>query len=144
MLKWLQHSGRSAHVVITGQPIVRILRSRPNICAVKSHDLTCCLRRRGRGRIPFLDVEVVWVQQKARDGIVDLEKLVGAKNPADFFTNYVQADIFNKAINKHCIPSTQTTALTQSPIITIALAMVRALFVLRRGYDIDMLFMLAA
>ena len=57
-------------------------------------------RRRGLGKVRHLDVEDLWVQQKVRDGTVQLLKVAGVDNPADIFTKYVAADLLNKMLGK--------------------------------------------
>ena len=48
-------------------------------------------RRRGLGKIRHLDVTDLWCQEKVRDGTVTLHKVLGAENPADIMTKYVDS-----------------------------------------------------
>ena len=53
-------------------------------------------RRRGMGKLRHLDVTDLWVQQKVRSGAVDLVKVLGADNPADMMTKYVERALIEK------------------------------------------------
>ena len=55
-------------------------------------------RRRGLGKIRHLDVEDLWVQAKVRDKTIELVKVLGAENPADILTKYVDKGILNKML----------------------------------------------
>ena len=59
-------------------------------------------RRRGLGQFKHLVVGYLWVQQKIRDGSVDIVKVFGAENTADILTKYVAvaADRLNKMLSK--------------------------------------------
>ena len=57
-------------------------------------------RRRGLGKIRHLDVEDLWVQAKVRDKTVELVKILGAENPADILTKYVDKGILTKMLAK--------------------------------------------
>ena len=57
-------------------------------------------RRRGLGKIRHLDVEDLWVQAKVRDKTIELVKVLGAENPADMLTKYVDKGILNKMMAK--------------------------------------------
>ena len=56
--------------------------------------------RLGLGKVRHLDVEDLWVQQKVRDGSVQLLKVAGVDNPADIFTKYVASDLLVKMLAK--------------------------------------------
>ena len=55
-------------------------------------------RRRGLGKIRHLDVTDLWCQEKVRDGTVQLLKVLGADNPADIMTKYVDRAILEKML----------------------------------------------
>ena len=55
-------------------------------------------RRRGLGKVRHLDVTDLWVQEKLRCKAVKLVKILGADNPADIFTKYVDRGILSKAL----------------------------------------------
>ena len=57
-------------------------------------------RRRGLGKLRHLDVEDLWIQEKIRNKEVDICKALGADNPADIFTKYVDHPILSKALLK--------------------------------------------
>ena len=40
-------------------------------------------RRRGLGRVRHIAVGDLWIQEKLRDGELDLVKVLGSENPAD-------------------------------------------------------------
>ena len=71
---------------------------------VRIHSDACAAigmaRRRGLGRVRHLDVEDLWVQNKVREGHVDLLKMAGSENPADILTKYVSADLMDKMLLK--------------------------------------------
>ena len=45
--------------------------------------------RQGLGKLRHLDTQYLWVQQKVRDGSVELLKVKGEHNPADLFTKHL-------------------------------------------------------
>ena len=55
-------------------------------------------RRRGLSKIKNLDVTDLWCQEKNREGTVQLLKLLGADNPADIMTKYVDRIIPEKML----------------------------------------------
>ena len=55
-------------------------------------------RRRGLGKIRHLDVTDLWCQEKVRDGTVTLHKVLGAENPADIMTKYVDSPTLLKML----------------------------------------------
>ena len=57
-------------------------------------------RRRGLGKIRHLDVEDLWVQAKDRDKTIELVKVLGAENPADILTKYVDKGILTKMLSR--------------------------------------------
>jgi hypothetical protein len=67
-------------------------------------------RRRGLGKIRHLDVTDLWCQEKVRDGTVQLLKVLGADNPADIMTKYVDRAILDKSL-----------ASSDSPLLMVAL-----------------------
>ena len=57
-------------------------------------------RRRGMGTIRHLDCSDLWVQEKIRNGVVDLQKVLGSQNPADAFTKHVDKATLHMAMGK--------------------------------------------
>ena len=57
-------------------------------------------RRRGMGKIRHLDCADLWVQEKIRNQAVSIHKVLGAENPADAFTKYVNREILNMSMDK--------------------------------------------
>ena len=53
-------------------------------------------RRRGLGRVRHLDVEDLWVQEKIRNGEVQLEKVPGSENMADALTKQLARPLLVK------------------------------------------------
>ena len=47
--------------------------------------------RRGGGKVRHLDVNLLWVQQKRADGLVNFEKVRGNENFADLMTKALDA-----------------------------------------------------
>ena len=45
-------------------------------------------------------MEDLWVQAKVRDKTIELVKVLGAENPADILTKYVDKGILNKMLAK--------------------------------------------
>ena len=56
-------------------------------------------RRRGMGKIRHLDTTDLWVQEVVRSGRVELCKVLGAENPADCLTKYVDRPLLHKMIS---------------------------------------------
>ena len=46
-------------------------------------------RRQGLGKLPHLDTQSLWVQEKVRRGIIELRKITGDTNPADLFSKHL-------------------------------------------------------
>ena len=47
-------------------------------------------RRKGLGKIRHLDTTDLWLQDKIRSRKMSLENILGADNPADMLTKYVE------------------------------------------------------
>ena len=45
--------------------------------------------RQGLGKLRHVDTQCLWIQQRVRDGSVDLRKVRGEENPADLFTKHL-------------------------------------------------------
>ena len=65
-----------------------------------------------------LDVEDLWVQEKVRNGEVDICKVLGADNPADIFTKYVDHPILSRALLKMGLRAETGRAKSSSGITT--------------------------
>ena len=50
-------------------------------------------QRRGIGKTRHIDVGLLWIQQNAKNGEVDISKVDGKLNPADMFTKAVPAEV---------------------------------------------------
>ena len=50
------------------------------------------------GKNRHLDTTDLWVQEKIRSGRVELLKILGAENPADMMTKYVERAILEQMI----------------------------------------------
>ena len=57
-------------------------------------------KRRGLGKIRHLATTDLWIQEKVRNGDIDLQKVLGADNPADIFTKYLDKGIMDRALIK--------------------------------------------
>ena len=57
-------------------------------------------KRRGLGRIRHLATTDLWIQEKIRDGKVELLKILGTENPADVLTKYVDKKTMEAALAK--------------------------------------------
>ena len=47
--------------------------------------------RQGLGKLRHVDTRSLWIQQRVRDGSVELRKVRGEANPADLFTKHLQS-----------------------------------------------------
>ncbi len=45
--------------------------------------------RQGLGKLRHIDTQCLWIQQRVRDGSIDLRKVRGDANPADLFTKHL-------------------------------------------------------
>ena len=54
------------------------------------------VKRQGLGRIRHLAVADLWIQQKAREGVVNYKKLEGSKNTSDILTKPVEAEVLER------------------------------------------------
>ncbi len=54
-------------------------------------------KRKGIGRVRHLDTNLLWVQDKMRDGTLNIIKVLGDNNPADLMTKHLE----NKTMIKH-------------------------------------------
>ena len=57
-------------------------------------------RRKGLGEIRHLDCTDLWVQDKIRSKQILLQKVLGAENPADVLTKYVDRKTLDMALRK--------------------------------------------
>ena len=57
-------------------------------------------KRRGLGRIRHLATTDLWIQEKIRDGKMELVKILGTENPGDIFTKYVDKTTMEAALAK--------------------------------------------
>ena len=57
-------------------------------------------RRRGLGKIRHLAVGDLWVQERLRNGDVEVLKVLGSENPADLLTKFVEHPIIDKMVSK--------------------------------------------
>ena len=57
-------------------------------------------KRRGLGKIRHLSTADLWIQEKIRDGKMELVKILGTENPADILTKYVDKASMEKALKK--------------------------------------------
>ena len=48
--------------------------------------------RQGLGKLRHIDTRTLWVQQRVRDGSIELRKVRGEVNPADLFTKHLQGE----------------------------------------------------
>ena len=53
-------------------------------------------QRKGVGRTRHIDVGMLWVQQRQRQGDLSVQKINGKLNPADILTKAVPAEIMHK------------------------------------------------
>ena len=53
-------------------------------------------RRLGIGKIRHLDTSLLWIQQKIKDGDLKVDKILGADNPADCLTKFIDQTTMNK------------------------------------------------
>ena len=54
------------------------------------------VKRQGLGRIRHLAVADLWIQQKAREGVVNFKNLEGSKNTSDILTKPVEAEVLER------------------------------------------------
>ena len=57
-------------------------------------------KRRGLGKFRHLSTADLWIQEKIRDGKMELVKILGTENPADILTKYVDKASMEKALKK--------------------------------------------
>ena len=57
-------------------------------------------KRRGLGRIRHLATADLWIQEKIRDGQIEIHKILGTENPGDIFTKYVNKNTMEAALKK--------------------------------------------
>ena len=57
-------------------------------------------RRKGLGKIRHLDCTDLWIQDKIRSKAIGLQKVLGAENPADMLTKYVDKKALDMAMPK--------------------------------------------
>ena len=54
------------------------------------------VQRQGVGKMRHIDVGMLWVQQKQKNGELSVDKVDGRFNPADMFTKHVPAEVMWK------------------------------------------------
>ena len=47
--------------------------------------------RQGLGKLRHIDTQCLWIQQRVRDGTIELVKVRGDDNPADLFTKHLRS-----------------------------------------------------
>ena len=57
------------------------------------------VQRSGLGKVRHLAVGDLWIQQRVRDGGVDIEKMCGNDNPSDLMTKALDAPRMNKLMS---------------------------------------------
>ena len=57
-------------------------------------------KRRGLGKIRHLHTADLWVQERTRNGDIELLKVLGTENPADAFTKYGAMEAALKGTNQ--------------------------------------------
>ena len=57
-------------------------------------------RRKGLGKVRHLDVADLWIQDKLREGQLQLHKVAGPSNPADMLTKYVDKTTILKHLSR--------------------------------------------
>ena len=57
-------------------------------------------KRRGLGKVRHLHTTDLWIQERIRNGDVNLLKVLGTENPADALTKYLDPVSMNKAMEK--------------------------------------------
>ena len=55
-------------------------------------------KRRGLGKIRHLHCTDLWVQEKTKNGDVELIKVPGVENPGDAFTKYLDKGLMEQAL----------------------------------------------
>ena len=53
-------------------------------------------KRRGSGKLRHINIALLWIQEKERDGDMAYVKIRGERNPADVFTKYVAKEVLDK------------------------------------------------
>ena len=51
------------------------------------------MREQGFGKLRHVDTKSLWVQQKVRDGSLEIRKVRGEVNPADLFTKHLSSEV---------------------------------------------------
>ena len=57
-------------------------------------------KRRGLGKVRHLHCTDLWVQEKVRNGNIELLKILGTENPADAFTKYLDRQCMEAALKR--------------------------------------------
>ena len=57
-------------------------------------------KRRGLGKVRHLHTTDLWIQERVRNGDVNLVKVLGTENPADALTKYFDSASMDKALAK--------------------------------------------
>ena len=76
-------------------------------------------RRRGLGRIRHLAVADLWLQDKIRAGELTIHKVLGADNPADSMTKFVDKNTLEKALRRMRIEAEDGRASSAAQIASM-------------------------
>ena len=68
--------------------------------------------RTGLGKVRHIEVNQLWIQEKVREGRIQLVKVDGVENLADALTKYVESDMLEKHIRGTQCEVTSTSATT--------------------------------
>ena len=62
-------------------------------------------KRRGVGKIRHLSTADLWIQERQREGDLEIVKVLGANNPGDALTKYVERNLLEKHMCRiNCFP----------------------------------------
>ena len=78
-------------------------------------------RRRSLGRVRDIAVGDLWIQEKLREGELELVKVVGSENPGDIFTKAVDRATLVKMLDKMALEPEDGRASTAPSIAQISL-----------------------
>ena len=78
-------------------------------------------RRRGLGRVRHIAVGDLWIQEKLREGQLELVKVLGSDNPADIFTKAIERPTLMKMMDKMSLEHEDGRATSAPSISHISL-----------------------
>ena len=76
------------------------MNSNAHLTYTDSSEAKGMVNRRGLGKTRHINTNYLWVQERVRNGDLELRKVLGSENPADLLTKHLSAPDMLKYMSK--------------------------------------------